>query len=789
MKVIQSKHLNKIKFSALALLLALLVLSTIRANANTSEILADPNTIYHLNSSPNSIGFFPVPNNLKAKDVDLFLQTRVINQSITLTTRPDFSQGQAYALYIPVHNQLDSHSWRVHISHYLIGETKIFVKGDKGYSQLLISSQNNEPLSLNVNMLGRSSHIELPYNTTTELLVFMRDVATKQPMYIGLMTEEKYQSWTRSMDFLFTISLGIVVSFVLLSLTSYLLSKDQAFLWFALSTSVLLYLSILRSPFGIGIIEDTSDFPFWMWILLGFMQICILLFGKFVLSIGPNNKERNAFNLALALIVFTMLLSFFIDNSINIRLFSISSLFVVLLVLIIGFIRAKKEGSVYIVFLLAWVPFIYITVISIVSQNRVPKADEVTLSYHNLELPISYVVHFFINFVALVMRVVQIKRDKLAAEAKNKAKTVFLSHLSHDLKQPLDTMGLLLEHLNDGSHNDKNRSLLHKLKQLQSTTLETFRGLTQIGEIETKSTVINKQIFELNDLLERLKDNHEHSFSDKNITLKLKKTPLTLNTDPILLRRILDNLVVNACKYTDKGGALIGVRQRKNRILIQVWDSGCGIAEEQQNKIFDLYKQVKQANSRIDGQGVGLSSVKFLATVLGFEVELKSKVNKGSVFGLSIPSSTLWLENAKNETKQNFSRHELPRIKIYQYKVSSQLNQELIDRLQEWDISFQILDSNVESIEVAKEQNCLLVFDLSSPKQIQEAQNMLAQLQSKKLPSQLFVACFAEAQYKTDNPDIIKVPSYMNKNYFQILETPIKPSQLRSFFNFIQSKL
>ena len=112
-----------------------------------------------------------------------------------------------------------------------------------------------------------------------------------------------------------------------------------------------------------------------------------------------------------------------------------------------------------------------------------------------------------------------------------------------------------------------------------------------------------------------------------------------VRSDPVLLRRILRNLLVNAIKFTEKGGVLIGARRRRaTTVILQVWDSGKGIAGDELAAIFDDFYQIDNpARSRSEGLGLGLSVVSRTAHLLGHPVRVRSKPGRGSVFEIELP--------------------------------------------------------------------------------------------------------------------------------------------------------
>jgi CheY-like chemotaxis protein len=167
--------------------------------------------------------------------------------------------------------------------------------------------------------------------------------------------------------------------------------------------------------------------------------------------------------------------------------------------------------------------------------------------------------------------------------------------------------------------------------------LNELLDLSQLdaGTIEPQPVVIQAM-----DLLVTIEAEFDAVSREKNLSLRLfcPRGDLALFSDNNLLLTLLRNLVGNAVKYTARGGVLVSIRRRGDRALIQVWDTGIGIAPEQTDSIFEEYFQVgNPERDRAKGVGLGLSIVRRLSKLLGIGVRLRSRVGKGSVFELSVP--------------------------------------------------------------------------------------------------------------------------------------------------------
>ncbi len=237
-------------------------------------------------------------------------------------------------------------------------------------------------------------------------------------------------------------------------------------------------------------------------------------------------------------------------------------------------------------------------------------------------------------------RTLALSLAKDAAETATRAKTHFLAAASHDMRQPLQAIGLFNDALAmtklDAQQKRISRSLSKAVESL-SDLLNELLDISRLdaGTIEPQPTVIHAL-----DLLGTIGAEFDALSREKGLSLNLycPRQDLALFSDEHLLLTILRNLVTNAMKYTERGGVLVSVRRHAGQALIQVWDTGIGIAPEQMDSIFEEYFQVgNPERDRSKGVGLGLSIVRRLGELLGIEVSCRSRLGRGSVFQLGVP--------------------------------------------------------------------------------------------------------------------------------------------------------
>ena len=230
------------------------------------------------------------------------------------------------------------------------------------------------------------------------------------------------------------------------------------------------------------------------------------------------------------------------------------------------------------------------------------------------------------------------EQSRQAAETANRAKSQFLAAASHDLRQPLHALGLFAAALSGKTLTPDVQNLVGSIN-LSIEALETlFNELLDISKLE--AGVIHPCInsIPLAMLLKRLEADYRVAAVAKELRLSIRESREWVMSDPVLLERILRNLLENAIRYTTSGGIVLGCRRRGEQIRIEVWDSGIGIPKTEQEKIFeDFYQIGNTERSGKKGLGLGLAIIRRLAHLLQHRIELRSSPGRGSVFSVSLP--------------------------------------------------------------------------------------------------------------------------------------------------------
>lgn len=231
----------------------------------------------------------------------------------------------------------------------------------------------------------------------------------------------------------------------------------------------------------------------------------------------------------------------------------------------------------------------------------------------------------------------ELTTQKQAAEAATLAKSKFLATASHDLRQPLHAMSLLVSAMKEKIPSDDRevRQLVEHIEASAHSMDNLLSTLLDLSRLDAGVVVARPVCLPVESILTRLRQQFEPLAAEKGIHLHIRSSRLGVFTDPLLLERILGNLLSNAIRYTDRGKVLLGLRRvQQEWVRIEVWDTGRGIPEAYRQRIFEEYFQLENPErDRGKGLGLGLSIVRRLAQMLGSPVQVQSGA-KGTCFSI-----------------------------------------------------------------------------------------------------------------------------------------------------------
>ncbi|MDB5510388.1 MAG: histidine kinase [Hyphomicrobiales bacterium] len=239
----------------------------------------------------------------------------------------------------------------------------------------------------------------------------------------------------------------------------------------------------------------------------------------------------------------------------------------------------------------------------------------------------------------------ELARAKGEADEANLSKTRFLAAASHDILQPLNAARLyatsLLERMEKEAEAEDDADVEQKLARNLDMSLESVEeiltALLDISRLDSGAMKAEISHFRLDEILRQLRIEFEPTARERGLTLTFVPSSVSVRSDRRLLRRLLQNLVSNAIKYTPKGRVLVGCRRVNGRVRVEIWDTGLGIPQSKQKSVFKEFERLAPAAKTAPGLGLGLSIVERLSKVLRHRITLRSKPGVGSVFGVEMP--------------------------------------------------------------------------------------------------------------------------------------------------------
>jgi len=223
-------------------------------------------------------------------------------------------------------------------------------------------------------------------------------------------------------------------------------------------------------------------------------------------------------------------------------------------------------------------------------------------------------------------------------ELANLAKSRFLAAASHDLRQPLHALGLFVAQLRGRIDSPERDRVVDRIDAAIAGMNELFNALLDISKLDAGVLACDVKEFPIQHLFDRIETTFASAAREKGLKLRVVPCLSWVRSDPVLLERILLNLVSNAVRYTVGGGVVVGCRRRSGAVRIDVWDSGIGIPQDQQRNVFgEFYRIPGSEQHGARGLGLGLAIVDRLCRLLDHPIEVNSEPGRGSRFSVPVP--------------------------------------------------------------------------------------------------------------------------------------------------------
>jgi two-component system, sensor histidine kinase len=229
------------------------------------------------------------------------------------------------------------------------------------------------------------------------------------------------------------------------------------------------------------------------------------------------------------------------------------------------------------------------------------------------------------------------EQARQSAEEANVAKSRFLAAAGHDLRQPLHALGFFVDALQEQILPADGRAVVGNIRRSVDAMEDLFNSLLDVSRLDAGIVRPRIATIPLAPLMERVRVDFEPMANQKGLRFVVLRNSLFVRSDPLLLERIMRNLVSNAVRYTDHGRIVLGARRCSDSVRLEVWDSGRGIPKDKHREIFQEFRQLDNPQrDRRKGLGLGLAIVERLMKLLDHRLQLRSQPGKGSVFTVTL---------------------------------------------------------------------------------------------------------------------------------------------------------
>ncbi|OHU88615.1 MULTISPECIES: PAS-domain containing protein [Pseudoalteromonas] len=365
---------------------------------------------------------------------------------------------------------------------------------------------------------------------------------------------------------------------------------------------------------------------------------------------------------------------------------------------------------------------------------------------------------------------------KKEAERANDSKTRFLALASHDILQPLNAARLYLAAIDEQPLSHQDRSNFDKLADSLDSTVHLMSALLDIAKLEQGAMQPSPRHFCIDDILGPLANEYAILSSDKGLQLKMRSNHAIVHSDITYLRRVVQNLVSNAVKYTEHGKVLIACRNRKHSLRLDVWDTGPGISQHQLSKIFNDFYRIQNNDNK--GVGLGLGVVKRLCDLLSLELSVRSWVGKGSCFSVTIPIGDEQLVEQKAQSGTQLSDIDRnSQLHVIAVDDDPKNLQAMASLLNKWHIKHSLFSHSSDAIDYAKAHAApdiiLMDYQLGEEQDGITLVKTLRDIWQRPVPAILITAV---------RDDTLK--RHTKAEGIHYLSKPIKPAKLKALLNY-----
>ncbi|NOH54447.1 response regulator [Vibrio coralliilyticus] len=359
------------------------------------------------------------------------------------------------------------------------------------------------------------------------------------------------------------------------------------------------------------------------------------------------------------------------------------------------------------------------------------------------------------------------------SEHESQSKSRFLAAVSHDLMQPLNAARLFASSLSEVAQEEETKRLSKHIESALEAAEDLIGDLLDISRLESGKLDINVHGFAINDVLSNLNAEFSALAKQQGIEFEMVPSQLIVQSDPKLLRRVVQNFLTNAFRYNPKGKVVLGVRRVGQQARIEVWDNGTGIDEDKQQEIFEEFTRGSQVRSD-QGLGLGLAISKGIAHVLGHQISMRSWPGKGSVFSITLHRSAEAL--VQPQAAPSAAVTDLSHLNVLCVDNEPEILVGMENLLARWGCNVRTATDIVTSLKCLDEE--WLPDVVLSDYRLDNGRTGLEVLQQCRLRmGDSFEGVIISADRTNDMMDGIK------SNGFSFIPKPVKPLKLRAILN------
>ena len=370
----------------------------------------------------------------------------------------------------------------------------------------------------------------------------------------------------------------------------------------------------------------------------------------------------------------------------------------------------------------------------------------------------------------------QMLKAKSVAEQANQSKTRFLASASHDLLQPLNAARLFTSALAGKADDGEMKDLVDHIDSSLGAAEEIISTLLDISKLDAGALEPDIGVFPVNEIMRHLATDFSAIAKDQNLELHVVPSTAWIRSDSKLLRRVVQNFLSNAIRYTPEGKILLGCRRLKGYIRIEVWDTGPGIPEDQLAHIFEEFRRFQHGRDK-KGLGLGLAIVDRISGMLNHPVSVHSVQGRGSVFGITVPTAAPEQNETTAAKPASGSRRvsNLGGLHFLCIDNDPAILQGMVALLGNWkcDVTAaESLEDAMEKLEGNRPDIILADYQLDDNKNGLDAMDSIRGALNANIPGILITGYMA--------PEVRE--DAINRGY-QILYKPVKPAALRALVN------